>query len=120
MEAPTLAMPLKKKFLGASEAGPSTGAAGAKAAANDSDSESEDWEAKLALFDDGFTREVLATGQTILFTDGEDRARLMAMNDLDREMELYDRSEKAEELERSRNIVLQQKAESDAKKRQPM
>ena len=116
MEAPTLAMPLKKKFLGASEAGPSTGAAGAKAAANDSDSESEDWEAKLALFDDGFTREVLATGQTILFTDGEDRARLMAMNDLDREMELYDRSEKAEELERSRNIVLQQKAESDAKK----
>ena len=116
MEAPTLAMPLKKKFLGASEAGPSAGAAGAKAAANDSDSESEDWEAKLALFDDGFTREVLATGQTILFTDGEDRARLMAMNDLDREMELYDRSEKAEELERSRNIVLQQKAESDAKK----
>jgi RNA polymerase-associated protein RTF1 len=75
--------------------------------AGDSDSEGS-IDFNLADYDDGYGSDLMG--------DGEDRERLLAMNELDREMELYDRQEKRDELGRQKAIMLELKAERDKKK----
>jgi len=83
-----------------------------KAKAKESESESESVEFNLADYDDGYDDDLMG--------DAEDRKRLMAMNELDREMELYDRQEKRDELRRQKEIMLSLKAARDEKKEAKM
>ena len=79
-----------------------------KELAKETESESESIEFNLEEFEDGFEDDLMG--------DEEDRKKLMAMTELDREMLLADRGEAREELQRQKQIMLNAKAARDAKK----
>jgi len=103
--------PLKKrgKLDSSSGVGRSqTTSSSAKKRNKGGDSDSESVEFNLSDYEDGFGDDLMG--------DEEDRQRLMAMNELDREMELFERQERRDELRRKKEIMLELKAQRDEKK----
>ena len=75
---------------------------------DDDDDDDESIDFNLSDYDDGYGSDLMG--------DSEDRERLLAMNELDREMELYERQEKRDELRRQKEIMLKLKEEQDRKR----
>ena len=103
------AMPLKKRSkVESHQAKADKASAGKAGGAGDGADSDGSFEFNYEDYEDGYDSDLMG--------DAEDRAKMQAMTELDREMVLFDRQERRDELRRQKEIALEEKAEHDAKR----